>query len=73
MSTCPNCAGSGLVCEWHPDKPWTPTSSGERNGCDCGAGMPCPVCSPTSKRMTAEEAFAEAVRRAIDATAREFR
>ena len=71
--SCPNCGGSGLVCEWHPDKPWAPMSSGDGAGCARGAGMPCPVCRPASMRVTAEEAFAEAVRRAIDATAREFR
>lgn len=33
---CPTCAGSGHVCEAHPDRPW-----GEGDGC-CGApGIPC--------------------------------
>jgi hypothetical protein len=63
--SCPNCRGARLVCEWHHDKAWP-------NECDCGPGMPCPVCTPATMRMTTEEA-AEAIRRAIDATAREFR
>jgi hypothetical protein len=73
MSTCPHCKGAGFVCEFHPKKPWTLTSLGQGETCDCGAGMPCPVCRPASTRMTTEEAFAEAVYRAIEATAREFR
>lgn len=72
MSTCPNCKGSTWVCEWHPDKPWTPTAPSGAESCECGAGMMCPVCTPATARMTTEEA-AEAIRRAIDATAREFR
>src|SRR5262245_6707476 len=72
VSACPNCEGSGLVCEWHPDKPWTPTASAAgADSCECGAGMPCPVCRPVSRRVTEEETFAEAVRNAIDTTARE--
>jgi hypothetical protein len=37
---CPNCRGGWWVCENHPDKPWTD------DGCECGAGMPCPECNP---------------------------
>lgn len=34
---CPICDGVGLVCENHPDVPWT--------DCQCGgAGMPCKCC-----------------------------
>lgn len=62
--TCHCCKDVRLVCEWHPDKSWP-------DECDCGAGMPCPVCTPATTRRTTEEA-AEAIRRAIDATAREF-
>ena len=37
--TCPNCGGERWVCENHDDKPWP-------EGCDCGAGAPCPRCNP---------------------------
>lgn len=40
---CPNCHGSGTVCENHKDKPWEPESFHE-DACGCGAGMPCAVC-----------------------------
>ncbi len=44
-SRCANCEGIGWVCENHPDRPWEGLSApGE--GCDCGAGAPCPVCQP---------------------------
>ena len=36
---CANCAECRWVCESHPDKPWT------KEGCECGAGMPCPECN----------------------------
>ncbi len=39
MTTCPNCMGERWVCENHPDKP------SNKEGCECGAGMPCPVCN----------------------------
>lgn len=36
--SCPACAGEGIVCEEHPDRPW-----GDGDGC-CGApGAPCPL------------------------------
>lgn len=38
--TCRNCMGEGQVCENHPDQAWNAL------GCECGAGMPCPVCQP---------------------------
>ena len=38
---CPICKGCGWVCENHPDMPWT------KEGCECGAGMPCPTCNPS--------------------------
>lgn len=41
---CPNCADAGWVCENHPDKPWT------KEGCECGAGMPCPACNQSGSR-----------------------
>jgi hypothetical protein len=33
---CPRCAGSGIVCEEHPDQPW-----GRGDSCCGAAGMPC--------------------------------
>lgn len=71
--SCPHCKGAGFVCEFHQDKPWTPNSPAGVESCGCGAGMPCPVCRPQQHRAGSEEAFAEAVQRAIEATAREFR
>lgn len=45
MSDCKNCDGTGWVCENHENKPWTGYST-RKDACDCGAGMPCPVCVP---------------------------
>jgi hypothetical protein len=39
--SCTNCADEGWVCENHPDKTWN------KEGCECGAGAPCPVCNPS--------------------------
>lgn len=49
---CPRCAGTGHVCERHPDRPWgpmicaepvPPVEVGAYGECWCGvAGMPCP-------------------------------
>jgi hypothetical protein len=64
--TCQRCKGAMMVCEFHPDKPWTPS------GCECGAGMPCPVCRPQRFPM-GDEAFAEVVHQAIEATAKQMR
>lgn len=36
---CENCHGERWVCENHRDKGWPSV-------CECGAGAPCPVCSP---------------------------
>ena len=41
---CPNCDGTGAVCENHPKQPWSPLTSRE-DACGCGAGMPCPYCT----------------------------
>jgi hypothetical protein len=41
-SRCRNCAGEQWVCENHQDRPWNETEE----GCECGAGAPCPVCKP---------------------------
>ena len=35
---CPACNNTGHVCENHPDRQWP-------DKCDCGAGMPCPLCT----------------------------
>jgi hypothetical protein len=48
-----------LVCENHPDLAWP-------NQCDCGAGMPCPVCRPQRRTVGPDEAVAEAVQRAVN-------
>lgn len=42
-ASCPNCDGTGLVCENHRDRPWDGESNRE-DACGCGAGAPCPVC-----------------------------
>lgn len=39
---CLRCEGVLWVCENHPEKPWDKTKD---NGCDCGAGDPCPDCN----------------------------
>jgi hypothetical protein len=39
---CRRCKDVGWVCESHPDRPWDETLP---NGCECNAGMPCPVCN----------------------------
>ena len=41
---CENCDDTGLVCENHPDRPFTLGSS-RADACECGAGMPCAVCN----------------------------
>lgn len=37
---CKTCGGELWVCENHESKPWN------SDGCECGAGMPCPKCNP---------------------------
>jgi hypothetical protein len=39
---CPICLGLGWVCENHPNRAWD-----NKEGCQCGAGMPC-ECQRTS-------------------------
>lgn len=50
---CPSCAGTGHVCENHPDTRWGPTccdpetpgtTTCAHGACHCGAGTPCPAC-----------------------------
>ena len=43
---CDNCDSSGWVCENHPDQPFS-MGSKRADACECGAGMPCPVCNPS--------------------------
>ena len=38
-TVCDICCGVRWVCENHPDQAWDP------NGCECGAGDPCPKCN----------------------------
>ena len=40
---CQRCNSTGWVCENHPDRPWDKDAP---NGCECGAGDPCPDCNP---------------------------
>jgi hypothetical protein len=40
--SCARCQDVGWVCEGHPDRTWDKTKP---NGCECGAGKPCPVCN----------------------------
>jgi len=42
-AACRNCAGEQWVCENHQDRPWNELLAPE--GCECGAGAPCPVCN----------------------------
>jgi hypothetical protein len=52
VKSCPNCNGTGHVCENHPRWPWGDICCDERGkqmckhgACHCGgAGMPCPTC-----------------------------
>jgi hypothetical protein len=37
---CRRCAGTGWICETHPDQPWT------HDGCR-DVGEPCPECNPS--------------------------
>lgn len=61
---CRNCGGGGWVCENHLDRPWEGTSApGE--GCDCGAGAPCPVCNLRMAAATYSEPWRELAMRAI--------
>jgi len=43
---CNRCKDVGWVCENHLDKPWDRDLP---EGCECGAGAPCPDCNPLSK------------------------
>jgi hypothetical protein len=41
VKPCPQCEGTGWVCENHIDQPWDGI-----HGCTCGgAGAPCPRCN----------------------------
>ena len=47
------CRGENIVCEIHPERPWTAVLGGCRCG---GAGMPCPFCNPPRENTEAESA-----------------
>jgi hypothetical protein len=42
MPQCPRCQDVGWVCENHPGRAW---AKDKPNGCECGAGAPCPDCN----------------------------
>ena len=42
LQNCARCQDTHWVCEEHPDKPM------DHDGCG-GAGMPCPICNPSSR------------------------
>jgi hypothetical protein len=41
---CKNCDDKGWVCEVHPDRPFKGVSD-RMDACDCGVGLPCPMCN----------------------------
>ncbi len=45
---CPVCLGALWVCENHLDTLWAGASTAD-NPCDCGAGAPCPACTPVTR------------------------
>lgn len=59
---CRNCKGRGWVCENHLDRPWDYTTG---EGCDCGAGSPCPVCNLQMAAASLTEPLRELVVRCI--------
>ena len=61
MIPCRHCRGAMWVCENHPEVPWP-----ER--CDCGPGMPCPLCRRQQFPMGTEEALGQIVQRAVEVT-----
>jgi hypothetical protein len=42
---CPACDDCRWVCENHPDRPLKGFGSNRADACECGAGMPCPICN----------------------------
>lgn len=44
---CTRCENTYWVCERHLDQPWSDVLP---NGCECGAGVPCPDCRPRASR-----------------------
>ena len=50
LPLCPNCLGERFVCENHPRLAWP-------SECDCGAGMPCPVCNLSPGRPQLPDDF----------------
>jgi hypothetical protein len=45
---CTRCKNTYWVCERHLDQPWSDVLP---NGCECGAGVPCPNCRPRASRL----------------------
>jgi hypothetical protein len=45
---CATCFDVGWVCDNHPSSPWSKTAPA---GCECGAGMPCPVCNGSDPNL----------------------
>ena len=43
-AACPQCRGTGWVCENHRDKPWR-WASYHADACACGTGAPCECCN----------------------------
>jgi hypothetical protein len=59
---CKRCLDVGWVCERHPDKPW---AKHLKNGCECGAGDPCPDCNDLAD---GEQPRTDSVITSLDAT-----
>lgn len=56
---CLHCLDDGIVCEYHPQFPWSVTVEGHSGDCG-GAGMPCPACCspiPEDGTRSIAEAF----------------
>jgi hypothetical protein len=51
MPSCQRCQDVAWVCENHPDRPW---DTSKPNGCECGAGAPCPDCNAGDPPRTGE-------------------
>ena len=54
---CENCDDTGLVCENHPDRPFT-LGSKRADACECGPGMPCEVCNEPGEMPDPSRAYA---------------
>ena len=52
---CENCDDTGVVCENHPNRPFT--YSRRFDACECGAGMPCEFCNEPGEMSDPARAF----------------